>query len=608
MPSLYTTSTNYTASSTVTNSLYAYATSGTIITGTVQTSYMPGLYQGSTSPQPTGASSLINLFDNNGNVNFYLDPQTNNTTIYANAMATTSATVDLFIGDGTTKNFTLSRAPISMAYMTVSVGGVAQEPYLSWSLTGTNTLSFVQAPPYSTITNIICTYFSSIPLFSYTGAQGTIGSQGLTGSGGVQGIQGLQGPRNGAQGTAGTNGTQGAIGATGPSGYGIGQFGSAVGSINILTTASSSTVAQYQYTIAIGYNSGIIDQKQYSTAIGYQAGEFDQGQYYGLYSAIYGHAIAIGSNSGNWSQGANGIAIGQNAGNFLQIGDSVAIGQNAGNYAQGYRSVAVGSGAGQNYQGGTYPLPVGSPFPIHGGVAVGYQAGNDKQSYYGVAVGYNAGQYTQGIHAVAIGYHAGTNYQSSSTIAIGDYAAYTNQSANAVAIGNNAGYTTQGAESVGIGHAAAYTNQSSYCVAIGGNAGQANQGTGGTSIGNFAGSQNQGMYSVALGYEAGYVYQGNNAIAIGYQAGTGNPYTAQGQGANSIAIGYQAGVSFGVLSDYQQAANTIILNATGANLNSTSTNNAFFVKPVRHITYGSMPPGFYNMAYNPTTGEIIYWT
>ena len=40
-----------------------------------------------------------------------------------------------------------------------------------------------------------------------------------------------------------------------------------------------------------------------------------------------------------------------------------------------------------------------------------------------------------------------------------------------------------------------------------------------------------------------------------------------------------------------------------------STNQSgLFVKPIRQVVNGSLPSGFYNMAYNPTTGEIIYWT
>jgi hypothetical protein len=49
------------------------------------------------------------------------------------------------------------------------------------------------------------------------------------------------------------------------------------------------------------------------------------------------------------------------------------------------------------------------------------------------------------------------------------------------------------------------------------------------------------------------------------------------------------------------------MNATGAALNQT-TANTFTVKPVRNGGSSGLPAGFYQMAYNPTTGEIVYYT
>ena len=552
MPSLYTTSTNYTASSTVTNSLYAYATSGTIITGTVQTSYMPGLYQGSTSPQPTGASSLINLFDNNGNVNFYLDPQTNNTTIYANAMATTSATVDLFIGDGVTKNFTLSKNPISMTYMTVNVGGVGQEPYLSWSLSGTNVLSFIQAPPYSTITNIMCTYFSSIPLFSYTGAQGTIGAQGLGGTQGTVGTQGLQGPRNGAQGVGGPQGVQGLMGVAGG---GIGYYG---GQQQVIVAGAGTTTTNAGTgSIAIGYYSGI--------------------NYQGLGS------VAVGEYTGNINQGISAVAIGSHGPGSITLPNTSST-----------NVISGPVGAGYDTQG-------------DGAIAIGV-AGVDHQNPYGIAIGYGAGYTTQPQNAINIGQYSGRfgYYSTGSTdqISIGTKSGFIYQQSNAIAVGNNAGFYQQGTGAIAFGLNAGNQSQVSFGIAIGAQAGNQYQGTSVT-------APNGNGYPVALGYYAGNYYQADGAIAIGNEAG--HWY----QGSNSIAIGAFAGQGYtGTAPNYgKQGDNTIIINATGLPLNSTgsgapdyATTGTFQVKPVRHVTNGSLPSGFYNMAYNPTTGEIIYWT
>ena len=115
-------------------------------------------------------------------------------------------------------------------------------------------------------------------------------------------------------------------------------------------------------------------------------------------------------------------------------------------------------------------------------------------------------------------------------------------------------------------------------------------------------SANSGNSAVAIGIGAGQDTQLAGAIAIGGEAG-GNS-----QGVNSVAIGYRAGRT-------NQANSTIILNATGANLNAT-TANTFTVKPVRAVTSvtfvaptsGSVPAGFSPMYYNPTTGEIIVIT
>lgn len=127
-------------------------------------------------------------------------------------------------------------------------------------------------------------------------------------------------------------------------------------------------------------------------------------------------------------------------------------------------------------------------------------------------------------------------------------------------------------------------------IALGQNSGNVAQGTNGIAIGFEAGSTTQGNYGIAIGAAAGYDVQGSNAIAIGYYAGY--PGNAVGQGANSIAIGSLAGYPL-------QAGNSIVLNATGANL-SANTTNSFYVKPIRNANTGNV------LFYNQTTGEISY--
>jgi hypothetical protein len=136
----------------------------------------------------------------------------------------------------------------------------------------------------------------------------------------------------------------------------------------------------------------------------------------------------------------------------------------------------------------------------------------------------------------------------------------------------------QGLSSVAIGYYAGYYCQGACAVAIGQGAGCHIQGTCAVAIGTYAGSLCQSSLSVAIGSNAGYSNQGSNSVAIGSHAG------------NTC-----------------QPAHTIILNATGNGLNGCAGQTCrTYIKPVR----GSSSPGagFYQMYYNPTTGEMIYHT
>ena len=83
MPSLYGTGTSYTVTASNVISLYQVSTSTAVITATTYSTNLVGLYGGSYAALPTNAEQLIQLFDNSGNVQFYLDPATNSSTIYA---------------------------------------------------------------------------------------------------------------------------------------------------------------------------------------------------------------------------------------------------------------------------------------------------------------------------------------------------------------------------------------------------------------------------------------------------------------------------------------------------------------------------------------------
>jgi hypothetical protein len=112
MPSLYGTSTTYTVTASNVSTLYFGSTS-TAITATTYSTNLAGLYGGSYSALPTNAQQLIQLFDNSGNVDFYLNPSTNSSTIYANFMGTASITVGNFQLAGNTITNTVN-GPINL--------------------------------------------------------------------------------------------------------------------------------------------------------------------------------------------------------------------------------------------------------------------------------------------------------------------------------------------------------------------------------------------------------------------------------------------------------------------------------------------------------------
>ena len=202
-----------------------------------------------------------------------------------------------------------------------------------------------------------------------------------------------------------------------------------------------------------------------------------------------------------------------------------------------------------------------------------------------IHLGENAGQTTQGINTVALGKNAGNTSQSDYGISIGSSAGFSTQGDYGIAIGNNAGSTTQGAFSVAIGTDAGLTTQGIESVAIGRSAGENQQGSNAIAIGHNAGYQEQSSISVAIGQDAGYTGQ-DGSVAIGYRAGY------EQQGSDSIAIGRFAGQT-------NQLSNSIVLNASGIELNPSNT-NSFSVRPIREEDASNV------LTYNPTSYEITY--
>ena len=221
-----------------------------------------------------------------------------------------------------------------------------------------------------------------------------------------------------------------------------------------------------------------------------------------------------------------------------------------------------------------------------------YLKGNVHVSNDITATGFKTSSGTSSEFLKADGTVDGTVYVPKNTteISIGSDAGVS-QGTNAIAIGVNAGKTNQQGVSVAIGTNAGETNQYNSAVAIGYLAGNLNQSTASVAVGSSAGNYSQGYASVAIGNSAGYLQQGLAAVAIG--DGAGSEY----QGNYSIAIGHKAG---GVTAQ-SQAANSIILNASGTELNSA--NEGFFVNPIRSGSNGS---GQYHLYYDVSSKEIKY--
>jgi hypothetical protein len=96
-----------------------------------------------------------------------------------------------------------------------------------------------------------------------------------------------------------------------------------------------------------------------------------------------------------------------------------------------------------------------------------------------------------------------------------------------------------------------------------------------------------------MGYQSGNISQGTGSISVGWRAG----YTGQGQYA--IAIGVNAGAS-------SQHSRTIVLNATGAQLN-TEGQDRTYINPVRPYTDSVSGTGVSAsvLYYNSSNSEIL---
>jgi hypothetical protein len=130
-------------------------------------------------------------------------------------------------------------------------------------------------------------------------------------------------------------------------------------------------------------------------------------------------------------------------------------------------------------------------------------------------------------------------------------------------------------------------------IALGLDAG-ASQGAGAIAIGALAGNAGQATAAIAIGGGAATTNQGACAVALGQSAGISD------QGIEALALGSQAGTT-------NQASCSIVINASGAPLENTVTGTTV-IAPVRNAGTSGLPAGFKQVAYNPITGELVYYS
>jgi len=408
---------------------------------------------------------------------------------------------------------------------------------------------------------------------------------------------------------------------------------------------------QGTHALALGAAAGFTGQGQYAVAIGNSAGKIGQGN----------DAIAIGVNCALNSQGASAIAIGKNAGTTTSSANSIILNATGSElnsngtsrfFVKPIRSLTntnkllYNSGTGEiTYQadsgGGATSIVDSSVVSTNassnvtgastlvGAVILGSGAGTPLNN--AIIIGRNAGTGggTGTTGQVIIGEQAGGSYIGESMIAIGPYcvggSASSGYGSSSVNIGDGAGYTNPGNQSVSIGKWAKYAGHTEGSVCIGNEAGMNGTANGrAVAIGYAAGKTGQGGSAVAIGYDAGNTSQSAGSVAVGEAAAftgqgslsvaIGNSAAKGGQGTRSVVVGGNAarsgggdyGIAIGGEAGYTALhANSIILNASGSQLNSDGSSR-FFVKPIRDS--GSESTNITNLLYNTSTSEISHQT
>lgn len=286
--------------------------------------------------------------------------------------------------------------------------------------------------------------------------------------------------------------------------------------------------------------------------------------------------VDIASANGNITFGVTGVA-------------NVAVVANTGFYVTGaLRTTETKIQLGSNSNASSVSIAIGSNATANGGTSVAI--GNLANASGAGALAIGARPTASGNYSIAIGID--TIAANANSIAIGGEAV---AGTNTVAIGTRAQSGFVGSIAIGANTGQYLGNRS---IAVGNNAGQSAGTIAYTErvlIGANAGINGVGNQAIAIGFSSGN-QQRQGAIAIGsYAAGSGGIGITQG--VNSIAIGANAGYPSSMPN------NSIIINATGANLQGTSA-NALFIKPIRTV---NSTAGLNQLYYDSTTGEIVVY-
>ena len=226
---------------------------------------------------------------------------------------------------------------------------------------------------------------------------------------------------------------------------------------------------------------------------------------------------------------------------------------------------------------------------------------------WAVAIGRAAGNCCQGSGAVAIGRRAGECCQRSEAIAIGTYAGQYCQREYAISIGSFTATNCQQTNAIAIGAYAAYNDNTNFTLQHDNSICGPNDGADNTiTVTNLYSTSDirPGMVINNNGYNHVVITAVNGQVltlASTPNAGSITPGSFFNvyarQGINAIAIGAYA-------ASKTQFPNSIVINATGSDLASAGS-DTLVIKSLRQVTGGTIPTGFYQVAWNPTTGEMI---